>query len=51
VKFKLALKRATEKRNVRAMRIRPGLNAYTEFIFKNSGLDKIKGDIVLKLSL
>ena len=51
VKFKLALKRAAEKRNVRAMRIRPGLNAYTEFIFKNTGLDKIKGDIVLKLSL
>ena len=50
VKFKLAVKRAAGK-DVRAARIRPALNAYTEFVFKNSGLDKIKGDIVLKISI
>lgn len=51
VKFKFALKRAAGKKGAQAVRIRPGLNAYTEFVFKNSGLDKIKGDIVLKISI
>ena len=51
VKFKFALKRAAGKKGAQAARIRPGLNAYTEFVFKNSGLDKIKGDIVLKISI
>lgn len=51
VKFKFALKRAAGKKGAQAVRIRPGLNAYTEFVFKNTGLDKIKGDIVLKISI
>ena len=51
VKFKFALKRAAGKKGAQAVRIRPELNAYTEFIFKNSGLDKTKGDIILKISI